>query len=55
MCESVCESCRFRVTEEIVSKGYGGQPGLYESECEEGSSNFMTDDGCWRYERAEDF
>ena len=54
MYESVCRQCKFCISEEIVGKGAGGQPGLYELECEEGSANFQTQEGCWRYETAED-
>lgn len=51
---SICEECKSCVCEETVGRGRGCQPALYSYYCEEGSDNYETEDGCYRFEQRED-
>jgi len=46
---SVCDRCRWH-TCQLVTTDPGWAGNQYEDDCEEGSDNFMTEDGCWHYE-----
>lgn len=50
---SVCENCKFRCY--TPAKTNAPPEDCYPAEewCEEDSDNFMTDDGCYKYENGE--
>jgi len=50
MCRSICEECSNYCRKNVIITGINtGEPA--EEWCEEDSENFMTDDGCYQFDR----
>ena len=52
--DSKCYECLHRIF--IRGRSYGAMEDCYPDEeyCEEESENFLTEDGCWRWEECHD-
>lgn len=44
---TVCDSCKWNMSEEVTD-------GLFEDFCNEQSTNYLTEDGCFHYEEREE-